>query len=110
MTVADPQRALPLRALAERAAPSRWAEAALRTAQGDHLGTADMLAAIGARTDEAAARVRAASDFAEAGDDARAAAEAGRAVAFYDEVGATHLAAQARAAAPARSRSGRLRA
>ena len=60
-----------------------------------------MLAAIGARTDEAAARVRAASDFAEAGDDARAAAEAGRAVAFYDEVGATHLAAQARAAAPA---------
>ena len=101
MTVADPERAVPLRALAERAAPSRWAEAALRTAQGDHLGAAAVLAAMGAQTDEAAARVRAARDFAEAGDDARAAAEAGRAVAFYDEVGATHLAAQARAAVPA---------
>jgi class 3 adenylate cyclase/tetratricopeptide (TPR) repeat protein len=93
---ADPERAARLLELAERGAPSRWSDASRFTARGNHVAAADVLADMGARTDEAAARLRAATALAAGGEVAHAAVQAAFAAAFYDEVGAVFLAERAR--------------
>jgi hypothetical protein len=67
--------------------PSRWLDAALALLAGDR-GAADCYAAIGARPDEAAARLLAARRLLAAGRRAEAVAEATAARTFAAEVGA----------------------
>ena len=96
LAAGDRARAPQLLAIADRGTPSRWSDASHCAARGAHVGAADVLAAIGARTDEAAARLRGAATFAARGDVVRAAEHAARAAAFYEEVGAPFLCERAR--------------
>jgi tetratricopeptide (TPR) repeat protein len=82
---------------------SAWSDAALAIVRGDLEPAADVLEPTGARTLEAAARLRAA--IAQAGEGRRPSAEAqlGRALAFYREVGASAYVREAEALLPAAS-------
>ena len=92
----DGDRAPQLLAIAERGTPSRWSNASRCAARGDHVAAADVLAAMGARTDEAAARLRGARALAAGGDVVGAAEQSALAAAFYEEVGAPFLCERAR--------------
>ena len=91
------------RALLERNPdrPSPWAEAAFAVTEGDFATAADIYGAMGARTDEAEARVHAARVLLERGDQAGSQAQLARAVAFYREVGAARLIRDAETLLPA---------
>ena len=66
-----------------------WTAAIVAEAAGDPAAAADVFAALGDRSDEADARLRAAAILAAGGRTAEAAAQAERAVAFYRSVEAT---------------------
>ena len=74
-----------------------WREAALAIGTGDLAGAADILERTGARTLEAAVRLRAARAAAVAGRRADAARQLGPALAFYREVGASPYVREAEA-------------
>ena len=79
-----------LAALVENATLStRWLDAALAYAVGEFVEAADIHAEIGALSDEAFARLRAAEALVEAGRRADADAQLQQALAFYRSVGAT---------------------
>ena len=80
-----------------------WSDAALAIVRGDLERAADLLEPTGARTFEAAARLRAAIAQAAAGRRPRAEAQLGRALAFYRQVGASAYAREAEALLPAAS-------
>ncbi len=80
-----------------RQSRTRWASAARRLACGSYVEAADEYAAIGARPEEAKARLRAAVALAAQGHQAAADAELKRARAFYGEVGAEQYTAAAEA-------------
>jgi DNA-binding SARP family transcriptional activator/class 3 adenylate cyclase len=67
---------------------TRWLVAARHLLAGSHVEAAESYAVIGARPEEAKARLRAAAALAGAGRHAEADRELGRALAFYREVGA----------------------
>jgi hypothetical protein len=69
--------------------PTRWARAAGDFARGDFAAAAEAYAAIGARPEEALARLRLAEQLQERGRRDDAAATLGPALAFYEHVGAT---------------------
>jgi class 3 adenylate cyclase len=69
--------------------PTRWVDAARAYVSGDFAAAADVLARIGARPDEAEARLRAAEQLAAAGRRAEADSQLGRAAGFYRAVGAS---------------------
>jgi tetratricopeptide (TPR) repeat protein len=69
--------------------PGRWIEAACTIAAGDFGLAADQLEQIGSLPDEAAVRLRAASELREQGRRAEADPQLRRALAFYRSVGAT---------------------
>ena len=68
---------------------TRWSEAAQAIADGDLAAAADILERTGARTLEAAVRLRAAQNETDAGRRAEAAEQLAPALAFYREVGAS---------------------
>ena len=68
--------------------PNPWIEVVSLYAGSDFLAAADMLADIGAKPEEAEARVHAAQQLAAAGRDDDAAEQLQQAVAFYRSVGA----------------------
>jgi tetratricopeptide (TPR) repeat protein len=74
-----------------------WSQAALAVANGDLLGAADILKGTGARTLEAAARLRAAQAYASGGRRTEAAEQFALALAFYREVGASAYVLEAEA-------------
>jgi class 3 adenylate cyclase/tetratricopeptide (TPR) repeat protein len=87
-----------------RAGPATpWREAALAVEKGDLDGAAEILERTGARTLEAAVRLRAARAAAAGGRRADAARDLASALAFYREVGASAYAAEAEALLPAAS-------
>jgi class 3 adenylate cyclase/tetratricopeptide (TPR) repeat protein len=77
--------------------PSPWYDAGSAYARGAFLDAADTLAAIGARTAEAAARQRAGETLLEQGRSAEAGAQLSRALAFWRSVGATRYVRDAEA-------------
>ena len=77
--------------------PSRWYEAGTAYAEGRYTDAADTLAAIGARTDEARARLRAGRQLLEHGRAGEAEAQVERALAFWRSVGATRYVRDAEA-------------
>ena len=81
--------------------PSTWLDAGFAVADGDFAAAADIYGAMGARTDEAEARVHAARVLLEHGDRAGSRAQLARAVGFYREVGASRLIRDAGALLPA---------
>jgi len=80
-----------------------WSDAALAIARSDLERAADLLEPTGARTFEAAARLRAATTQAAEGRRPRAEAQLGRALAFYRQVGASLYVREAEALLPAAS-------
>jgi class 3 adenylate cyclase/predicted ATPase len=80
-----------------------WGDAALAVENGDLDGAADILERTGARTFEAAVRLRAARAAAVEGRRADVARQLAPALAFYREVGASAYAAEAEALLPAAS-------
>ncbi len=91
------------RALLERNTdrPSHWVDAAFAATEGDFVTAADIYEAMGARTDEAEARVHAARALLERGDQPGSQTQLARATAFYREVGAARLIQDAEALLPA---------
>jgi class 3 adenylate cyclase/tetratricopeptide (TPR) repeat protein len=87
----------------DQAAPLGWRNAALAIASGDLERAADLLEPTGARTLEAAARLRAATKQAAEGRRPSAEAQLGRALSFYREVGASAYVREAEALLPAAS-------
>jgi class 3 adenylate cyclase/tetratricopeptide (TPR) repeat protein len=77
--------------------PSRWYEAGTAYAEGRYTDAADTLAAIGARTDEARARLRAGRQLLEHGRAGEAETQVERALAFWRSVGATRYVRDAEA-------------
>ena len=77
------------RILAAAMPHSRWYEAAASSLGGDHIGAADLYAAIGSQPDEADARLRAAELLLTAGEHDGGHRELDRALAFFRRVGAT---------------------
>ncbi|MGI8479506.1 MAG: hypothetical protein ACR2M2_06580 [Gaiellaceae bacterium] len=73
------------------ARPSRWAEAAHHYFAGDFGRAADIYGETGSRTDEAEARLRSGGALLAAGRRSEGEAEMARALAFYNEVGATYF-------------------
>jgi tetratricopeptide (TPR) repeat protein len=87
-------------------APTAWSDAALAYAKGEFDGAAKLLHEIGSLPDGAEARVRAAEALSAEGRREEAEAQLDRALAFYRDVGATALIAEAeRRVPPAESRS-----
>jgi thioredoxin-like negative regulator of GroEL len=70
-------------------ASTPWLEAATLLAEGKLSRAADLLGEMGARPDEAVARLRAADQLVTAGRRAEADEQLGRALAFFRSVGAT---------------------
>jgi class 3 adenylate cyclase/tetratricopeptide (TPR) repeat protein len=68
---------------------SPWLDAAIAFVSGDHRGAADVYATIGARPEEAYARLRAAENLVKQGRRAEADVELEQALAFWRSVGAT---------------------
>ena len=77
--------------------PSRWYEAGTAYAEGRYLDAADTLAAVGARTDEARARLRAGRQLLTQGRTGEAEAQVERALAFWRSVGAVRYVRNAEA-------------
>ena len=86
-----------VRDLVERAPETPWKEVALAGAGGNFGRAADLLAACGAPTFEAEARLWAAEELIEAGNRAAGEAELQRALTFYRKVGATRYVKQGEA-------------
>jgi class 3 adenylate cyclase/tetratricopeptide (TPR) repeat protein len=86
-----------LSSLLRGAVASPWRDAAEAALAGDPVRDAEILAGIGARTYEAAARLRAAKQLVEQGRRAEADDQLLRALAFYRSVGATRYVRQAEA-------------
>jgi class 3 adenylate cyclase/tetratricopeptide (TPR) repeat protein len=80
-----------------------WARAALAIEEGDLVRAAEIVAGTGARTDEAAVRLRAAAKVAAEGRRAEAAEQLAPVLAFYREVEATAYVREAEALLPAAS-------
>lgn len=93
----------PLTVPVDAAARTPWRDAALAIESGDLERAADLLEPTGARTFEAAARLRAATKQAAEGRRPTAEAQLGRALAFYREVGASAYVREAEALLPAAS-------
>jgi tetratricopeptide (TPR) repeat protein len=68
--------------------PTRWLVAALRLDAGAYAEAADQYGAMGARPEEARARLRASAALAATGDRSTAQEQLERALSFYREVGA----------------------
>jgi class 3 adenylate cyclase len=77
--------------------PTPWGDAALRVAEGDLVGAADILQACGSRTFESYARLRAAARLATEGRRAEAAVQLASSVSFYRSVGASRYMREAEA-------------
>ena len=95
-----------LAALVEKATVStRWLDAARAYGAGEFVEAADIHAEIGARSDEAFARLRAAEALVDAGRRADADAQLRQALAFYRSVGATAYVREGEGLLPPRLRS-----
>src|SRR5919198_1554455 len=89
LEVAGREQLSELKRVLARAMPStRWYDALSAAIDGDHARAADLYAAMGARPDEAAARVRAAEEALAAGDMWRAQDQLMPALEFFTRVGA----------------------
>jgi class 3 adenylate cyclase/predicted ATPase len=93
----------PLLSKRQQGPTTPWRDAALAVGNGDLPGAADILERTGARTLEAAVRLRAARSAADEGRRADAARQLAPALAFYREVGASAYTAEAEALLPAAS-------
>jgi class 3 adenylate cyclase/tetratricopeptide (TPR) repeat protein len=89
--------------LSNDAARTVWRDAAFAIARSELASAADLLEPTGARTFEAATRLRAATKQAAEGRRPSAEAQLGRALAFYREVGASAYVREAEALLPAAS-------